>query len=561
MPTLNWIGKEAVVNHHHQVPFHLLKDVPELSTGDPGSGNLIVQGDNLVALKALLPYYAGQVKCICVDPPYNTGNEGWIYNDNVNSPLIRDWLGKTVGKEAEDLSRHDKWFCMMYPRLVLLKQFLRDDGAIFVSIDDNEVASLRFLMDEILGAGNFIAHFVWEKRKNRENRKTVSIRHDHVIAYARDANQALSRFHLLPMNPESLARYKNPDNDKRGPWKSDPATAQAGHGTESQFYVLKAPNGKLHHLPSGRCWVFTEDVMNEAIADKRIWFGESGNNVPRIKTFLQQKERGLTPETILFAKEASTNEDAKNTLKELFGGQALFETPKPVELILQFLRMCTRNNDLILDSFAGSGTTGHAVLRQNAEDGGHRRFILIEMDEKIARDITAERVKRVAQGYTNAKGEKVEGLGGGFRFCELGEPLFDERGQIKPSVRFADLARHVYFTETGEPLPDPVAANVRRLILKPGAKESQSLLTSAATRQWSPLVGVCRGVGIYLLFNGILGDKSANGGNILTRVVLAQLPKFDGQKVIYCAGCLLGKDRLQAERIIVRQTPYEIKVS
>jgi adenine specific DNA methylase Mod len=198
-----------------------------------GSGDLIVQGDNLVALKALLPYYAGQVKCIFIDPPYNTGKEAWIYNDNVNSPLIREWLGNAVGKEAEDLSRHDKWLCMMYPRLVLLKQFLREDGVIFVSIDDNEVALLRLLMDEILGAGNFIAHFVWEKRKNRENRKTVSVRHDRIIAYARDANQALSRFHLLPMNTEALARYKNPDNDKRGPWKSDPATAQAGHGTKA----------------------------------------------------------------------------------------------------------------------------------------------------------------------------------------------------------------------------------------------------------------------------------------------------------------------------------------
>jgi site-specific DNA-methyltransferase (adenine-specific)/adenine-specific DNA-methyltransferase len=288
--------------------------------------------------------------------------------------------------------------------------------------------------------------------------------------------------------------------------------------------------------------VFTENVMNEAIADKRISFGESGNNVPRIKTFLEQKERGLTPETILFAKDASTNEDAKNEVKELFGGHALFETPKPVELILQFLCMCTRGDDLILDSFAGSGTTGHAVLNLNKADGGNRKFILVEMEPKIARDITAERVKRVAQGYTNAQGEKVEGLsmaGGtapGFRFCELGEPLFDEHGQIKPSVSFGDLARHVYFTETGEPLP-------RERVLK------------------SPLIGECRGVGIYLLFNGILGDKSANGGNILTRSVLAQLPKFDGQKVIYCAGCLLGKDRLQAERIIVRQTPYEIKVS
>jgi hypothetical protein len=338
------------------------------------------------------------------------------------------------------------------------------------------------------------------------------------------------------MNPEALARYKNPDNDPRGAWKSDPATAQAGHATPAQFYVVTAPNGKKHHLPSGRCWVFTEDAMNVAIADKRIWFGESGNNVPRIKTFLQQKERGLTPETILFARDASTNEDAKNSLKELFGGQALFETPKPVELVVQFLRMCTRNDDLILDSFAGSGTTGHAVLRQNAEDGAHRRFILLEMDTKIAGEITAERVKRVAQGYTNASGGKVEGLGGGFRFCEIGEPLFDQGGRIRETVRFGDLARHVYFSETGEPLP-------------------RERVTT------SPFIGECRGVGIYLLYNGILSDKTANGGNVLTRSLLAQLPPFKGQKVIYCAGCLLGRDRLQAERITVRQTPYEIKVS
>ena len=192
--------------------------------------------------------------------------------------------------------------------------------------------------------------------------------------------------------------------------------------------------------------------------------------------------------------------------------------------------------DIILDSFAGSGTTGHAVLNLNKTDGGNRRFILVEMEPKIARDITAERVRRVAEGYKNAKGEKVEGLGGSFRYCELGEPLFDQSGKIRETVSFADLARHVYFTETGEPLP-------RERVTK------------------SPFIGECRGVGIYLLFNGILGDKSTGGGNVLTRSVLAKLPQFDGQKVIYCAGCLLGKDRLQAERILVRQTPYEIKVS
>ena len=214
----------------------------------------------------------------------------------------------------------------------------------------------------------------------------------------------------------------------------------------------------------------------------------------------------------------------------------VFDNPKPTRLLQRIVQIATSSGDIVLDSFAGSGTTGHAVLNLNEIDGGNRRFILVEMEPKIARDITAERVRRVVQGYMNMKGEKVEGLGGGFRYCELGEPLFDESGKIRESVSFADLARHVYFTETGEPLP-------RERVTK------------------SPFIGECRGVGIYLLFNGILGDKSAQGGNVLTRSVLAKLPKFDGQKVIYCAGCLLGKDRLQAERILVRQTPYEIKVS
>jgi adenine-specific DNA-methyltransferase len=235
MPTLNWIGKEAVVNHHQQVPFHLLKDVPELACGEPGDGNLIVQGDNLVALKALLPYYAGQVKCIYIDPPYNTGNEGWAYNDNVNSPVIREWLGKVVGKEGETLDRHDRWLCMMYPRLVLLKQFLREDGAIFVSIDDNEVASLRLLIDEVFGAGNFAATFIWEKRTTRENRRVFSFSHDYIICYARNLPAFEMTRGELPLSQEVKDRHKNPDGDPRGAWQSVAVTAQAGHGTASQF--------------------------------------------------------------------------------------------------------------------------------------------------------------------------------------------------------------------------------------------------------------------------------------------------------------------------------------
>lgn len=538
MPTLNWIGKDAVVKHHKEVPFRMLQPVAELSYGEasnPENENLIVQGDNLHALKALLPRYAGQVKCIYIDPPYNTGNEGWVYNDNVNSPEITRWLGEVVGKEGETLDRHDRWLCMMYPRLLLLKQFLRDDGVIFVSIDDVEVGALRLLLDEIFGSGNFVANFIWEKRKNRENRKVLSIRHDHVICYAKNSLYINQTIKPLPMDRAALARYTNPDNDLRGPWKSDPATAQAGHGTNSQFYTLTVPNGKKHTLPSGRCWVFTEEVMQKAIADKKIWLGTSGNNVPRIKTFLNDKERGLTPETILFAEDVSTNEAAKNSLKEIFGGEMLFETPKPVELISHLIKICTQENDLILDSFSGAGTTAHAVLGQNMEDGGNRRFILVEMDENIAKNVTAERVKRVVSGYKKSNGEKVAGLGGSFKFCKLSEePLFTAQGQVRADVTFAELAEFVWFTETGAGYPKG---------LKP-----------------SPLLGVHKGKAIYLLFNGILKDRGDLGGNVLNNRTLAVLPEHNGQRVVYGARTRFDKAKLSRMNIEFKQLPYELTV-
>jgi site-specific DNA-methyltransferase (adenine-specific)/adenine-specific DNA-methyltransferase len=243
-----------------------------------------------------------------------------------------------------------------------------------------------------------------------------------------------------------------------------------------------------------------------------------------------------TTPTASILTDAGQNRQAKAQLNDILGTAHGFDTPKPVGLLERIIRISTGPDSLILDSFSGSGTTGHAVMSANSQDGGSRHFILVEIEPKIAREITAERVRRVSDGYKNAKGEKIEGLGGGFRYCELGEPLFDESGKIRETVRFSDLARHVYFAETGEPLP-------RERVTK------------------SPFIGECRGVGIYLLFNGILDDKSAQGGNVLTRSVLAKLPKFDGQKVVYCAGCLIGKDRLQAERILIHQTPYEIKVS
>ena len=560
MPTLNWIGKEAVVNHHRQVPFHLLTDVPDLACGEPGEGNLIVQGDNLVALKALLPYYAGQVKCIYIDPPYNTGNENWVYNDNVNSPLMREWLGKSVGKEAEDLSRHDKWLCMMYPRLQLLKQFLAPDGVMFVSIDDIELPFLRILMDELFPhpqAKNRLACFVWETDGNFDNQAKVKDAHEYILAYSK----YFEEFPAPPVIDLSVGKGSKlfrPEIRntivKNGPKNPvSPIVLPTGFPADFQEGRISARQDKWPHYD--RDLVIQGGMLAEPVIAQSGWsskaiceeFITSGFQ-PVLDSKRQKTRFVITPtgaiEAVKMRSESQSHVisvirevgSTQNTSEILADMGVKFTFPKPVGLIAYLISMVTDKSALVLDSFAGSGTTGHAVLALNKQDGGNRRFMLVEMEREIARDMTAKRVRRVSEGYKNAKGEKVEGLGGGFRYCELGEPLFDESGKIRETVSFADLARHVYFTETGEPLP-------RGRVTK------------------SPFLGECRGVGVYLLYNGILDDKSAQGGNVLTRAVLAKLPKFDGQKVIYCAGCLLGKDRLQAERILIRQTPYEIKVS
>jgi len=539
MPTLNWIGKDAVINHHQQVPFHLLKEVPELSCGEPGAGNLIVQGDNLLALKALLPYYAGQVKCIYIDPPYNTGNENWVYNDNVNSPVIREWLGKTVGKEGETLDRHDRWLCMMYPRLALLRQFLRDDGAIFISLDDNEIHSLRFIMNEIFGHPNFITTILWQKVYSPKNSaRHFSEDHDYIIVYAKNAE--IWRPNLVPRNEDQDSAYKNRDNDPRGPWKTGDLSARNYYSQGT--YEIICPSGRIiPHPPTGTYWRYSKENFSELDRDNRIWWGKDGNSIPQIKRFLSEVKQGVVPQTMWFYQEVGHTQEAKKELVQIMDfpdSDSVFITPKPVRLLERILQIATEPGDLILDSFAGSGTTGHAILKMNQTkpDQAKRHFILLELEPKIARDVIAVRLGRAVNGHSNSKGEHLDPLGGGFRYCELSDPLFDEAGNIRETVRFAELARHVYFCETGEPLPESAAAD-------------------------SPFIGACRGVGIYLLYNGILGDKSEEGGNVLTRPVLANLPPFDGQKVIYCAGCLLAQDRLDRERIVIRQTPYGIKVS
>ena len=361
------------------------------------------------------------------------------------------------------------------------------------------------ICNEIFGSSNFVATFIWEKRKNRENRKEISTRHDYIMCYAKSQGTQERIIKLLPMSGEALERYQNIDNDPRGLWKSDPVTAQAGHATASQFYTLVAPNGKTHELPKGRCWLYTKDVMQEAIEDGRIWFGKDGNNTPRKKTYLDAKERGLTPETIWFADDVSTNEEAKKCLKRIFSEEIPFETPKPYELIERIIELVMDNDSIVLDSFAGSGTTAHAVLNMNKKDGGNRKFILIEMMD-YAESITAERIKRVICGYDAtfteeetiyqkkltiknilsadefiseaeevieqskdkytkvgkvtlkddcirviAKNEykgRVDGIGGNFSYYELGQALFSEDGLINNDITEEQLREYVFYSET-----------------------------------------------------------------------------------------------------------------
>jgi site-specific DNA-methyltransferase (adenine-specific)/adenine-specific DNA-methyltransferase len=545
VPTLNWIGKAAVVKHHQDVPYRLLEPVPELSCGPADCGNLIVQGDNLHALKALLPRYAGQVKCIYIDPPYNTGNEGWVYNDNVNSPEIRRWLGEVVGKEGETLDRHDRWLCMMYPRLMLLRQFLRDDGVIFVSIDDHELANLLYLMQEIFGPKNYIEVFSWIKTETPSNlsQKTKK-KTEYVVCF--QAGRFGGRF-------RGLQRSSNSDNPLLKKQNSIKTLTFAGgtvitnmpgsgivdageYGTSVNKVRLERPSRYSDGYfidpveLTGR-FIWTQDNLQEEL--------RSGTEV-RIKTrtmipsYEKTSYEAEVPSNLIGADEGvQSNESASSDIASL---ELDFNYSKPESLVRYLMNMVCDKDSIVLDSFAGSGTTAHALLKQNAEDGGKRRFILVEMDAGIARNVTAGRISRVTGGYRDSAGVEVAGLGGGFQFCRLSkEPFFAPDGQIRDEVKFAELADFVWFSETGSGY-------------RHGGRKSAKL-------------GVHEGRGIYLLYNGILGDRSADGGNVLTSAVLDLLPKHDGPRVIYAAACRLGAPRLNREGISFKQTPYALDVS
>ena len=422
------------------------------------SKNVYISGDNLDALQHLVKSYAGKVKVIYIDPPYNTGSDGFVYNDKFS--FTAEELAKRLDISSERASRilsmtkrgsasHAAWLTFMLPRLSFARDLLTNDGIIFISIDDNEQSNLKYLCDEVFGEETFVAQFIWEKRLNRENRAETSVRHDYILCYSKyflDAEQ--KRINQLPMTGKALASYTNPDNDPRGPWKSDPAHAQAGHGVESQFYTVIAPNGKRHELPSGRCWIYNEKDMIAAIKDNRIWFGQDGNGVPRVKTYLNAKERGLTPETIIFAKDVGTNEKAKNDLKDLFDGIAVFETPKPVGLVKYLLQMSVKDG-IAIDFFGGASTTAHAIMEMNLA-GNNMNYILVQLQEPCKEDSEAfkanyrtidqigmERIKRAAKKIKDENPLFAGDLG--FKHYILEEPKEDallKMEQFDPQKEF-----------------------------------------------------------------------------------------------------------------------------
>ena len=460
MPTLHWIGKDKVINHHMDVPFKVLEHSYGFDNGtqtntETQSGNKIIHGDNLEALKALLPEYEAKIKCIYIDPPYNTGNEGWVYNDNLTDPKIKKWLGQVVGKEAEDLTRHDKWLCMMYPRLKLLHKLLAEDGAIFISIDDNEHANLKLICDDIFGTTNHLGTFCWKRRTSSALAdKYLSIDHEYVLSYQK------GHFKSFKGHEKTYANYKNPNNDPKGDWMLDNLTVGMDKNMRpNQYYDLIDPKtGNIFKPNPNRVWAYIPESMTRMIKQGRIFFPDDISKKPMLKRYKSDLKQSHNPISSLLPTSSDTtkkefsiglNSVATKELQNIFGNKT-FDYSKPKDLIQFFIDQITNKNSIILDSFAGSGTTAHAVLNLNKQDGGNRKFILIEMEE-YAENITSERVKRVINSY----GEDIKateampiGIGSSFDFFELGQPLFNEDGNLNETIGMEKIRQYVWYSET-----------------------------------------------------------------------------------------------------------------
>lgn len=506
MPILHWLTRENDLKTSGLAPYRLLDHVE--TYGDSDTENMLIQGDNLDGLKALLPYYAGKVKCIYIDPPYNTRSAFEHYDDNLE---------------------HTVWLSMMYPRLEILRELLSEDGSIWVNLDDHEVHYLRVIMDEIFGRTNFISHITWQRKYSVSNNfKGLASICDHILAYKKDDSFFPN---LLPRTEESKARYSNPDNDARGPWKAVDYLNQATPEKRPNLcYDIVNPNTKLIVKNTKKAWKYDRTTHATHVEESRLWWGINGNNtVPALKLFLSEVRDGMTPHNWWPHEEVGHTDEAKKENIALFGPRATFDTPKPERLIQRVLQIATNPGDIVLDSFLGSGTTAAVAHKAG------RRYIGIEIGEHAVTHCIP-RLQKVIEGEQGGISKAVEWQGGGgFRFYRLGEAIFDDNGQINKDIRFPQLAAHVWFSETKTPWNEPTDGGQ------------------------SPLLGIHDGTAYYLLFNGILKDKSVAGGNVLTSKILASLPEHNGPKVIYGERCLFSPARLKQLDITFKHTPYDIK--
>jgi len=504
MPILSWLDRDKHVKQAEAVPYCLLEADDAHSAGDSSSQNMVIQGDNLDAVKALLPYYAGRVKCIYIDPPYNTKSAFEHYDDNL---------------------QHSQWLALIFPRLRLLREMLAEDGSIWVSIDDRESHYLKVVMDEIFGRQNFIASIVWQKRYSRENREAIGDVHEYILTYAKNPSLFKKLRNLVPLTEEQAKVYRNPNSDPRGRWRPIPMTAQEGHATPDQFYEITTPSGKTHRPPEGRCWGVAKATYERLLSEGRIYFGKNGDSQPNIIRYLSEVS-GVAPWTWWPSDEVGHTDQSKKEIHALFGKIDAFDSPKPEELIRRIIHIATNHDDIVLDSFLGSGTTAAVAQKMG------RRYIGIEMGEHAVTHCVP-RLRKVIEGEQGGISEAVGWKGGGgFRFYRLGEPVFDADGRINPAIRFAHLAAHIWFAET------------------------QAALHGTAN---SSLIGVHNDTAYYLLYNGILGDKRPAGGNVLTAKVLESLPSYQGQKIIYGEASRINAARLKELGIVFKQTPYDVK--
>lgn len=553
MASLNFKGKSAVWNHHLSVPYHTLESDPKRSLkGENVDENLIIEGDNLLALKSLLPKYQGTIKRIYIDPPYNTGEEKWVYNDKVNSPMIREWVGEVVGKQGEDLTRHDKWLCMMAPRLKLLRELLADDGIIYISIDDNESHNLQILLNEVFFEENFLARLIWRGMHTvRNSSKDFNQNTEFVFVYARNKSALITQgetesYLRYPM--DKTESYPYDDDDGKGAYKLDPLHARNFYTP----YVYKFRNGTKWEAPSGNYPRYSEESLEELDAAGEVVFkgdvlkkGDgstttySGESVVS-KRYLKRVQEGVPPSTLLLSELVGFNKDGTAELAELFNDDKVFNQPKPTSLIKWLMRIERKKDDkeyTVLDSFAGSGSTAQAVLDLNKEDGGNRKFILIQIPEEIHKDthayeagfrtvpeITCERVKRAI---------KKHGHKDGFTYSTLG-PAIDAETLLSGSLpTYNEFAKYVYYLATGKNHP-----------------------TESKIKETDFFVGDAGPESIYLVYEKDMEKLKKLA--ITLEWAQGTHKKDSGKKIVYAPACFLDDEALEQYNIKFVSIPYNL---